>query len=654
MTEPNSQIDLSEIGLSKAKEKTADLPEAFKRLYYHLYSNSKASRAGRILEDVAFLLMLKLSTESNGNEQVIQTFLDGDIDAEEGLVPVLSERYPNLITETYRFNLDKEHLRFCLEIFTRFDLTHAPAHILGEAFQALIGPRFRGDKGQFFTPRSLVRAMVKIIDPSPDESVLDPACGTGGFLIEAHTHQVGDDSSSCSAPLVGIDKDVDLYRIAAVLLRIAAGERAQVHNWNSLRKENWDEHTDGAKFDVILTNPPFGGRIGIKDDNVLSDFAFGHKWVKHSESWRMTETLERSEDPQILFLEQCIRRLRPGGRLGIVLPEGVFGNRKTGYTWDFLRERGEVMALLDCPRTTFQPSTDTKTNVLFYRKAVEEGAGNGQGGSFSTRVAVAMECGHDKRGRTELPDGSAYPNDLPAIAKEYSSGGGESTYWKDVEVDNPYYLVPRFYYPEEARDRWEKELVEGATTASIRDLVRNSVLEVRKGHEVGSAAYGTGEVPFVRTSDISNFEISVDPTKSVSEEVYRQYADKQNLRGNDILMVVDGRYRIGKSALLTERNRQSVIQSHLLIISVKRPEVVSPFELLFALNLPSVKRRLRNLAFIQSTLATVGKRINNLEVPILHAEGPWSKKVERFEDALRERDRLLADLQGMAGPEYRL
>src|SRR5208283_5592642 len=114
------------------------------------------------------------------------------------------------------------------------------------------------------------------------------------------------------------------------------------------------------------------------------------------------------------FIELCVKRLKPGGRMGIVLPEGVFGNRQEGYVWAWLRQQGRITALLDCPRTTFQPSTDTKTNVLFFEKSgidSTEGA-NSKGKVF---VGVALRCGHDRRGRTHLPDGRAHDDDFERL-----------------------------------------------------------------------------------------------------------------------------------------------------------------------------------------------------------------------------------------------
>ncbi|MCI0701663.1 MAG: N-6 DNA methylase [Planctomycetia bacterium] len=539
-----------------------------------------------------------------------------------------------------------EALRESFRILEGVRLSESPAHVLGDAFQALIGPRLRGDKGQFFTPRSLVRAMVNIVAPQEHETVLDPACGTGGFLAEADQYRHEKSAGrGITGHLVGVDKDHDLFRIASALLTVTCGKRAKLYNLNSLSLDA--PQVRDAQFDVVLTNPPFGTKIGVRDKDILRHYDLAHQWVEHKKGkrWQQTDVVSGTQDPQLLFLELCVRRLKPGGRMGIVLPEGLFGNKRTGYIWQWLRTKGRITALLDCPRTTFQPGTDTKTNVLFFEKFPAEPQAPDK--IEQVRVAVAIHCGHDRRGRTHFADGTPYPDDFVALTKKGTAG------WSRVRLRHPEYLVPRYYVDRELTGE-EESLVSGAKLVSIGQLREQKVLTVRKGHEVGSQAYGTGDIPFVRTSDVNNFEVSVDPTKSVSEEVYNEYAPQQNLQPGDVLVVVDGRYRIGATALLTKSNYRCVVQSHFRIISITDTSVIDPFELMFALTLPSVKMQLRNLVFVQSTLGTLGNRLLELEVPLLHGKGPWTNRVNTFRELLRKRDESLALLRTMTGKEPEL
>lgn len=638
-----------------AQDTGQNLPAAFKRIYYHLYSNSKASRAESIIEDLSLLLLSKLSAEVNGGGEELISYIGGKSTANSALVPMLRDAFPEL-DAPQKFALDDSSLRSALAELSDLKLSTAPAHALGEAFQALMGPRLRGEKGQFFTPKSLVRAMVEIIDPKPGESIVDPACGTGGFLAEAHTYQIrAYGGKALSGELVGVDKDSGLARLASALLKIVTGSRAKVYDFNSLAPPEWQDHTGqqvSCAYDVILTNPPFGAKIGIKDRDILSKYDFGHIWLhdKRDGLWVKTGAGSTSVDPQILFLEFCVRALKPNGRLGIVLPEGLFGNRNTSYVWDWLEAEGEPYALLDCPRTTFQPGTDTKTNVLFFKKRGKRKAADGA--DSKTRIAVALHCGHDRRGRTASTTGNTYPDDFLEIASTYKDP--TSSKWRSVALKGHRYLVPRYYYEVNEAGSGEQEITSGARLATLGELIQEKVISIRKGHEVGSDAYGTGEIPFVRTSDLSNFEISSDPTKSVGEATYSEYAPQQELRSGDILIVVDGRYRIGTTAMLTDHNYRCVVQSHVRIISIIRKDLVDPHELLFALNLPSVKLRIRSLVFIQSTLGTLGNRLMELRVPLLHCEGPWKARVDKFRDVLQKRADLLAELSDMNGTDYEL
>jgi type I restriction enzyme M protein len=631
---------------------------AFRRLYYHLYSNSLASRAERIISDLSNLLLCKIISERNGGESSLEQFLRGAGTANELLLPVLRKAFPHLISKDEKFSLEDDILRYGLKELTPLSFQSAPAHILGEAFQSLMGPRLRGDKGQFFTPNSLVKAIIAVLNPSPPAKVVDPACGTGGFLVETHAFQTKGEQHLPIHPmgrLIGIDKDRDLCRLAEAVVEIAAPQRAVVLNLNSL---DWaalsklPSDISPLEADFVLTNPPFGAKIKITDKAILKQYAFGHKWSPSESGWRQESGVRDAQDPQILFLELCIRLLKPGGQMGIVLPEGAFGNYSLGYVWDFVRAQGKITALMDCPRTTFQPGTDTKTNVLFFQKA--DAPVDPSKTTQGVWTAVALHCGHDRRGRTVKTTGEPYPDDFQYIGERFLHRETESGVWQFVEIADPYYMVPRYYDAAPLHELAQEANRLGAELISLGEMVKHGYLRIRKGHEVGAEAYGTGDIPFVRTSDISNYEISIDPTRSVSEEVYRHYAGQQQLAPGDILMVSDGRYRIGRTAILHDDNYRCVVQSHIRIVSMTPRSPVSAIELLYLLNLPMVQHQIRNLVFIQSTLGSLGKRLYEIRVPLPKPTAEWKKTVAEFQSLVEGRAALLARLREFEHPEYEL
>jgi type I restriction enzyme M protein len=650
--------DLAQDGISPLSPHEKVYAAAFRKLYYHLYSNSRASRAERIISDLSNLLLCKIVSERDGGTAELEQFLGGTGTANELLLPILLKAFPHLISEDEKFSLEDDALRYGLQELAPLSFQTAPAHILGEAFQALIGPRLRGDKGQFFTPKSLVKAMVAILNPPFGAKVVDPACGTGGFLVETHAFQTGDGQPPDNAgKLIGMDKDRDLCRLSEAILEIAAPKRAIVLNVNSLDLAalvKLPAEVSPLEAGFVLTNPPFGAKIKIDDKFILRQYALGHKWSQSEAGWQQESGLRDAQDPQILFLELCIRLLRPGGQMGIVLPEGVFGNYSLGYVWDFVRTQGQVTTLLDCPRTTFQPSTDTKTNVLFFLKGDRPRPVHPPHPAERIWTAVALNCGHDRRGKNVRTTGEPYPDDFQDIGAGFAARESGSRFWQLATIADPYYLVPRYYDTAPIHELGREASRLGAELISLGEMVKRGYLRIRKGHEVGAEVYGTGDIPFVRTSDISNYEIAIDPTRSVSEEIYQQYADQQKLTPGDILLVSDGRYRIGRTAILHDYNYRCVVQSHIRIITVTRRSPISATELLYLLNLPMVQHQIRNLVFIQSTLGALGKRLYEIRVPLPKPTTEWAKTIEEFQSLIRGRAALLERLRGFEHPGYEL
>lgn len=599
-----------------------DYNTCFKEIYYQLYSNSTTSRAERIVSDITKLLLCKLIAEQN-NIQDIYNY-SGD-----RLIQMLKQKHPQSCAQYGDFSLDSNSIRSVFNSLENVSLLNAPSHIIGDAFQAIIGPRIRGDKGQFFTPKELVECMVRLVDLENCSLIIDPACGTGGFLTETYTYAKLS-SRICEAEirLLGIDKDRDMADMALAITEIVSQGNSAIFNRNSLELllPDSDLHYLLGSADAVLTNPPFGAKIGIIDDSVLRLYELGYNWTysEKEKTWYKLNTLVKNQAPQILFLELCVRLLKPGGKMAIVLPEGVFGNNSLGYIWAYLKNHGKILAMIDCPRNTFQPSTDTKTNILVYEK----------GGEFSPEivVAVAKNCGHDKRGRVTNSVKEPLPNDFPIIAETYMKDP-EQKVWKRVRLTDSYY-VPR-YLAGKAACHNPNEYI------TIGEMIRKGYLKRKSGKEVGSEAYGTGSIPFIRTSDIINFEVSSDPTNAVSEEIYQQFAAQQNLEIGDILFVADGRYRIGKMAIITKYNIKSLVQSHIEILSLNDTSLFTPYEFLYCLNSNEVQEQIRSLVFIQSTLGTLGNRIQEIAVRIPVRTSEWNEKIHTFQHNIEMRAECL-------------
>lgn len=617
----------------------------FKELYFHLYSNSKSSRAEKIFEDIAKILLIKIINDTKG-QNIINKYLQSNISATVYFIPILVEEYPDYIVNHDSFSLDDRSIKSSFAILSQIYFPSFESNILSDAFESIIGSKLRGDKGQFFTPKAVIKAMVEIAKPENGQKIVDPAAGTGGFLIETYKY-LKCKTKKVEATLVGIEKDSDLVRFSGPFAKSITESQVKMYADNSLaiKRQVILEQAMGA--DVVLTNPPFGSKIGITEQDILKKYNLGHDWSysKFHNQWFIGNKTQRKQDPQTLFLEFCLSILKPCGLLGIVLPEGLFGNKKTGYIWDFVDQVGEIEAMIDCPRTTFQPYTDTKTNIIFIRKGVKSSTHN-------VKIAVARHCGHDKRGKELTTSNEPIKNDFDSISKSYDAQNND--WWKQCLMSDKYYIVPRFYHKKANEEVISYAKAFGGEVITIGELVKDKVIKIRKGHEVGSEAYGSGDIPFVRTSDISNWEISADPTNGVSELVYNKYKRSQSLKIDDVLLVVDGRYKIGKTAIIQNHNIISVIQSHIKIITTLNKTFLSGYELLYLLNLPCVLDELRNLVFIQSTLGSVGKRLEYLQLPIPQKTNEWHEKISMFKGILQKRAILLEEMQKIKTPEPQL
>lgn len=208
-------------------------------------------------------------------------------------------------------------------------------------------------------------------------------------------------------------------------------------------------------------------------------------------------------------------------------------------------------------------------------------------------------------------------------------------YWQPRSDLSEQILIPKYYDPLLQRDIQALE----ATHELIRvqALVESGVLTFSTGHEVGSHAYGTGNIPFVRTSDIANWELRAAPKQGVSEAVFQEYWSRQDVRSGDILLVRDGTYLVGTNCLVTELDEKVLYQSHVLKLRVRKPRFLSPYLLFLVLNSEIVQRQVRAKLFTADIIGTLGQRINEVVLPIPKATERRDSLTEQVHSALTAR-----------------
>lgn len=205
--------------------------------------------------------------------------------------------------------------------------------------------------------------------------------------------------------------------------------------------------------------------------------------------------------------------------------------------------------------------------------------------------------------------------------------------------------IPKYYDPD-----LQKEISALSSTHDlflISDLINDGVLAAQTGHEIGKMAYGTGNIPFVRTSDISNWEIKTIPKQGVSEEIYQQYAEKEDVHPGDILLVRDGTYLIGTNCMITEMDVPMVFQSHILKLRVLKPDVLDPCLLFLSINSTLVQRQIKNMQFTADIIDTLGNRYQEVILPIPKDDVKKEQLVNAMKAATTDRTKYKAAIKQM-------
>ncbi|WP_295455882.1 N-6 DNA methylase [uncultured Thiodictyon sp.] len=417
---------------------------------------------GRAFDTISKVLFIKMYVERTGLHGTFTTdYLDrrdasrmpNDPLVHDGLFELTKQHYraDDLFSETDLLDISKETFRRIVKELERFDLSKTGDDIKGLAFERFLGTTFRGELGQFFTPRPIVDFMVQLIDPRERELICDPAAGSGGFLIRAfeyvRDHIVADiqaqkDEARALIEAEALPEEEEDREIEAAFARfneqlLPSGDNNQPIDsrvgrlaWQCIygtdaepraartAKMNMIMHGDGhggihhhdglldingifgGRFDVVLTNPPFGSNVGSDqkvgasaESKVSLDLAYLDRCeIRYGRPWQLSHRLHRQAEiaktpildlfeigkgknnrpTELIFVERCLNLLKPGGRMGIVLPDGNLNNPSLAWLRRWAEGRARLMAVVSLPPETFRSSDATvKASLVFLRRFTE-------------------------------------------------------------------------------------------------------------------------------------------------------------------------------------------------------------------------------------------------------------------------------------------
>lgn len=384
--------DLEELVL--ADSGIDEFNEIFKLIYAKIYDEKIAAEDSRRHQEVEF-----------------KKFVDPQLTYEtiNGLYHKACEKWPGVFEEP-DIKLRKDHLQICIGPLENIRLLGSNLRIMDDAFEYLMPTEAKKKKGQFFTPRHVIEMCVRMLNPKDYEYVIDPSCGSAGFLLHAMEWAMPADtpekqelrkSRYAAKYLWGIDFESRAAKTSRALMLIAGDGHTNIFgpDVSSIDPKTWyntksgkllmaelskttllknripetETFTDEDKawdyfsemnFDLVLANPPFAGEL--KDKKMLQHYTLAQPAL------RRAKDKQPKEERDVIFIERIINLLRPGGRAAVVLPQGKFNNSSLAFIREFILHKARLLAVVGLHGNTFKPHTGTKTSVLVIQKYTEE------------------------------------------------------------------------------------------------------------------------------------------------------------------------------------------------------------------------------------------------------------------------------------------
>jgi type I restriction enzyme M protein len=527
---------LFDIQLSKED----NLLKRFEEIHDYIYANDGLSPQ-QTLEEFVKILFIKIFDENeNSNKFAISAeewnlLKSGKINQSlteriSNLFELTKQAYTDIFDSDDRIKLTPIALGFTVNKLQNISLLNSSQDAKGLAFQKFLSHHEKDGRGQFFTPEPIIDLCVEMMQPKPDETIIDPACGSGGFLLSALKYLQRNNfelntSNSVSNHLFGLDINKSIARIAKMKLLLESNGKTNILCTNSLEDLDSIKLSVSQKdgFDIVLTNPPFGAKI--TNTSTLSKFDLGHKWSNYEKEYHKTKFVYPNQNAEILFIERCIQLLKEGGRMAIVLPNGNFENPSLEYLRYYIKLKTKILAIVNLPQETFIPfGTGVKTSLLFLEKDTPNI--NKQYPIFFGRVTKLGYQGNkngtplyqkDKYGQT-IRDSSGQPileEDFSVIVEEYKKFQSGKVIESNIAFSINYNeLNGRFdfdFYSPENRKMFSN--LDNVKTVRLGDICEIVKIKSKKLKDQNSS------VEYVELSDINthSYEIINSTTFQVHE-----------------------------------------------------------------------------------------------------------------------------------------
>ena len=633
---------------------TYNLKTIFKSIRNYLAANTIGATRDEVLaQQLINIIFCKIYDEKNTEPNKLVRFRAGTDEKPKEVENRIKElfkevktKYPEVIDDGDKITLDTSSIFYVVGELQNYSLMDCERDVIAEAFETFIDHALKGGLGQFFTPRTVVRLMIDIMQPDENDTIMDPACGSGGFLIESlkavwkkmdeKSKKYGWSESEITKRKMavatnnfrGIDKDYFLSKVAKAYMNLVGDGTTGIFCDDSLEEpKNWKQKTQFniqfESFNIVLTNPPFGKEIKVVGKEKLQQYDLAFEWKKSNDKFVKTDKIKYDVQPQILFIERCFQLLETGGRLGIILPETFFHAPKLYYILEFFKKHN-VMWVIDLPHNTFRPFCNAKCCILIIQKGTKQ--------QNKINMGVAVEMGHDHNGKpiyrwdykTQTINKNEIWNDIDIIAQEIKKINAKKQYTFDVTDSVTFsqnILVPRYFWNSREREVEKIAKKQNCTLVSVSDLIKEKIISHFDGHGSPKADNkGMGDVPYIRVKDIVNWDIYKDPTALIPYHVFKEMRkDKKKLHEKDLLFVRRGSYRIGSVALVSPYDTEVLLTREILVMRIMKKindYGITPYYLVYLFSHYLVQMQTYNKILMETTLPNIANRWMELRLPI--------------------------------------
>lgn len=635
----------------KELKPTSNLKNIFRQMRGFIAANATGTtRDEKILSELMSILMCKIYDERYKTQDDYMDFIviDGNPQKTADRIKNIFNnkvklKYPMVFNEKEEITLDDHSIIYVVAQLQRYSLTSTSHQVVSDAFESIISYASKGSQGQFFTPKNVIDLMVNVLKPERYKYIIDPACGTAGFISTTMNYvwenidskkleeiaKTEEKKEYAMTQLFGVEKDDFLAKISKAYMAILGDGKSGIFIEDSLNRKNWS-HEAISKirdnyFDYVLTNPPFG-----KDVKVQSD----------------TKALYKFDGVDLNFLEKSLDLLKDGGVLGIILPETIFHSPSNKKVRDELLYKHNIICMIDLPHDTFRPYNNAKCDVIFLEKNKPQ--------QDKILLINIENIGHNHSGQpvfeydidTNSFDENSINDDIPHIINLMNNDlfveALENNFYKDEDNNlgndlsttfiNPYTRLVKYVDSKTviesdilvARNYFETDLNIGKSV-KLKQLIDEGVVIHFDGHGSPQGFLkGMGDKPYIRVKDIVNLEVYINPMDKIPEfEYQRLFKKSKELKEKDIVFVRRGSYRIGDVGILYKKDLGSILTREILILRINELNNnygLTPFNLLYLLNSEDVKKQLNNKIMIDTTLPNIADRWKDISIPIFDTE----------------------------------